>query len=94
MTAFCVRTVWILEPQRNAKMLEVFLPNRTYSVSRYSFICNGGERILNTPFEEAIIIGCGILATPGNRISEIAILCDYCPEWQMHFLVHTNLIDD
>lgn len=65
---------------RNAKMLEVFLAKRTYSVSLYSFICNGGKGILKTHFEEAIIIGFVILATPENHICEIVILCDYCPE--------------
>lgn len=93
MMAFCERIVWILEPQRNAKMLEVFLPNKIYSVCLYSFICKGGRGILNTHFEEAVIIGFGILATPENHICEIAILCDYCPEWQVHFIMHANLID-
>lgn len=51
------------------------------------------KKILNTHFEEAIIIGFGILATPGNHICEIAILCDYCPDKQMHFNLHANLID-
>lgn len=51
------------------------------------------KKILNTHFEEAIIIGFGILATPGNHICEIAILRDYCPEKQMHFILHANLID-
>ena len=52
-----------------------------------------GRRILNTHFEETIIIGFGILDTPGNHIYEIATLCDSCPEWQVHFIMHGNLID-
>lgn len=89
----CKNTLENLGATRNAKMLEVFLPNRTYSVCPYSFICNGGKRILHTHLEEAIIIGFGILATPENHICEIAILCDYCPEWQVPFITHANLID-
>lgn len=52
-----------------------------------------GRWILNTHFEETIIIGFGILDTPGNHIYEMAILCDSCPEWQVHFIMHANLID-
>lgn len=58
----CDRMIWILELQRKAKMLEVFLPNRIYSVYLYSFVCKGEKGILNTYFEEAILIGFGILA--------------------------------
>lgn len=50
-----------------------------------------GEGVLRTHCEEAIIIGFGILAIPGNHICETAILYDHCPEW--HFVAHANLID-
>lgn len=51
------------------------------------------KKVLNTHFEEAIIVSFGILVTPGNHICETAILRDYCPEKQMHFNLHADLID-
>ena len=70
-----------------------FLSQTEPTLHAFIFFISKGKRILNTHFGEAIITGFGILATPGNHICEIVVLCDYYPEWQVHFIMPANLID-
>lgn len=79
---------------KKCKDIRSFSPRQNLLCTSLFFLFIMEEKtVLNTHFEEAIIIGFGILATPGNHICEITILRDYCPERQMHFILHANLID-
>lgn len=76
-------------------MLDVSLPNRT-EPTLYAFILVfvlEKRRLLNTHFEERMYNVLASWIPPENHMYETATLCDYCPEWQVHFIMHASLID-